>query len=326
MRIGRCVLVFVVCLFANVLCDLRAEDYPSRPITWIAPWPAGGAIDGLCRALGPKLAERLGQPVIIENRPGAASTVGVAAGARAAPDGYTLVMAGSASLAIAPTAYSKLPYDPTNDLGPVAFVAWIPFVLVVNPSLPVASVSDLVKYAKENPGKLNYGSGGAGSPHQLLTEVLKSMTGIEMAHVPYKGSAPALNDVVGGHIQVMFSDPLPSLPQIQAGNVRALGVSTITRWPTAPDISTIGEAGVPGFDMSGWGMVALPAATPKNIIMRLHAELKDIIGSPEIQDQILKLGMLPGKNTSPEDLQPFIKSEMERWGRIVRKIGLAGTQ
>jgi tripartite-type tricarboxylate transporter receptor subunit TctC len=224
--------------------------------------------------------------VIIENRPGAASTVGVAAGARAAPDGYTLVMAGSASLAIAPTAYSKLAYDPTRDLGPVAFVAWIPFVLVVNPSLPVASVSNLVKYAKENPGKLNYGPGGAGSPYQLLTQDLKSMTGIEMAHV---SSAPALNDVVGGHIQVMFSDPLPSLPQIQAGNVRALGVSTITRWPTAPDFPTIDEAGVPGFDMSGWGMVALPAATPKDIIMRLHAELKDITGSPEIRDQILKL-------------------------------------
>jgi tripartite-type tricarboxylate transporter receptor subunit TctC len=211
-------------------------------------------------------------------------------------------MAGSASLAIVPTAYSKLPYDPTKDLGPVAFVAWIPFVLVANPSLPVASVSDLVKYAKENPGKLNYGSGGA--PHQLLTEVLKSMTGIEMAHVPYKGSAPALNDVVGGHIQVMFSDPLPSLPQIQAGNVRALGVSTKTRWPSALDIPTIDEAGVPGFDMSGWGMVALPAATPKDIILRLHAELKDIIGSPEIRDQILKLGMLPGNNFSREDLRP----------------------
>jgi tripartite-type tricarboxylate transporter receptor subunit TctC len=299
---------------------------PSRPITLVAPWAAGGAIDGLCRVLGPRLAERLGQPVIIENRPGAASTIGVAAGARAAPDGYTLVMAGSGAFAIAPTAYSKLAYDPTKDFAPIAIVAWIPFVLVVHPSLPVMSISDLVKYAKDNPGKLNYGSGGAGSPHQLLTEVFKSMTGIEMAHVPYKGGAPALNDIVGGHIQVLFSDPLASLPQIKAGNVRALGVSTITRWPTAPDIPTIDEAGVSGFDMAGWGMVAVPAATPKNIVARLHAELKAIIGSPEIRDQILKLGMLPGNNSSREELQPFITSEMERWGRIVRKVGLAGTQ
>jgi len=328
MRLGRYAFVLVAALIASfsIAGNLPAQDYPTRPITLIAPWPAGGAIDALCRALGPKLSERLGQPVVIENRPGAGSTLGVAAGGRATPDGYTLVMVGSGSLGIAPTAYNKLPYDPTKDFAPIALVAWIPFVLVVTPSLPVNSVAELVKYAKENPGKLNFGSGGAGSPHQLLAEVFKNMTGIDMAHVPYKGSAPALNDVVGGHIQLLFSDPLPSLPQIKAGNVRALGVSTLNRWPTAPEIPTIAESGVPGFDGAGWGMMAAPAATPKQIVGRLHAELKAIIGSPEIQDQILKLGMLPGTNSSREELQPFINSEMERWGKIVRQVGLAGTQ
>jgi tripartite-type tricarboxylate transporter receptor subunit TctC len=172
---------------------------------------------------------------------------------------------------------------------------------------------------------LNYGSGGPGSPHQLLAELFKSMTGIDMAHVPYKGSAPALNDVVGGHIQVLFSDPLPSLPQIQAGNVRALGVSSPTRWPTAPEIPTIAEAGVAGFDAAGWGMLVAPAATPNDIVMRLHAELKAVLGSNEIQEQILKLGMLPATGPAREELQPFIKSEIERWGKIVRQVGLAGT-
>jgi tripartite-type tricarboxylate transporter receptor subunit TctC len=328
MRAGRYVLVLVVSLFASLSTagNLSAEDYPSRPVVLIAPWAAGGAIDALCRAVGPKLAERLGQPVIIENRPGAGSTLGVAAASRAAPDGYTVVMAGSGSLAIAPTAYNKLSYDPTKDFAPVAFVATIPFALIVNPALPIQSIADLVKYGKENPGKLNYGSGGAGSPHHLLAELLKSMTGIDMAHVPYKGSAPALNDVVGGHIQLLFSDPLPSLPQIKAGNVRALGVSNNTRWPTAPEIPTIAEAGVPGFDAAGWGMVVVPAATPKAIVARLHSELKSILGSPEIQEQIVKLGMLPTAGPQREELQPFINSEIERWGKVVRQAGLAGTQ
>jgi tripartite-type tricarboxylate transporter receptor subunit TctC len=327
MRLGLCVLKLGLALLATmpIAQALNAQGYPARPITLIAPWPAGGAIDALCRVLGPKLAERLGRPVVIENRPGAASTLGVAAAGRATPDGYTLVMAGSGSLAIAPTAFNKLPYDPTKDFAPLGLIATIPFVLVVHPSLPIKSVPDLVRYAKEKPGQLNYGSGGPGSPHQLLAELFKGMTGIDMAHVPYKGSAPALNDVVGGHIQLLFSDPLPSLPQIQAGNVRALGVSSSTRWPTAPEIPTIAEAGVPGFDAAGWGMLVAPAATPNDIVMRLHAELKAVLGSNDIQEQILKLGMLPATGPSREGLQLFINSEIERSGKIVRQVGLAGT-
>ncbi|HET9247357.1 MAG TPA: tripartite tricarboxylate transporter substrate-binding protein, partial [Xanthobacteraceae bacterium] len=204
----------------------QAQDYPARQITLIAPWPAGGAVDALCRAVAPHLSDRLGKSVVVENRPGAGSVIGTAAGAKAAPDGYTIVMAGSGSLAISAALYKKLPYDPVKDLVPLVLAGKIPFFLVVNPSLPVHSVAELVAYAKENPGKLTYASGGPGSPHHLYAELLKNMTGIEMTHVPYKGSAPALTDVVAGHVPLLFSDPVPALPLIREGKVRVLGVST----------------------------------------------------------------------------------------------------
>ena len=232
-----------------------AQDFPTRQITLIAPWPAGGAVDAICRALAQPLSERLGKSVVVENRPGAGSVIGTAAGAKAAPDGYTMVMAGSGSLAISATMYKKLPYDPVKDFIPLTMGAKIPFVLVVNPSLPVHSPAELVAYAKANPGKLSFASGGPGSPHHLYGELLKSMTGIEMTHVPYKGSAPALTDVIAGHVPLLFSDTVPSLPQIREGKVRALGVSTAVRLPSAPEIPPIAEGGVPGFDAAGLGRV-----------------------------------------------------------------------
>ena len=226
------------------------DDYPSRPVTLIAPWPAGGAVDTLCRIFAAKLTDRLGKSIIVENRPGAGSVLGVATAARAAPDGYTLVMGGSASLATTVTIYRKLPYDPTKDFAPLALITRIPFVLVVNPSLPVNSVTDLIKLAKKEPGRLSYASGGPGSPHHLFTELFKKMTGIEMLHVPYKGSAPALNDVVAGQVPLMFGDVVASLPLVSAGKVRALGVSSTTRIPSAPEIPTIANPACPGMKES----------------------------------------------------------------------------
>jgi tripartite-type tricarboxylate transporter receptor subunit TctC len=196
------VLLLALAGLALALAPANGDDYPSRRITLIAPWPPAGAIDTLCRELAPGVGDLLGQPVIVENRPGAGSTIGTADGAKAAPDGYTLVMAGSGSLAISPTLYKELAYDPRKDFAPIALVARVPFILVVNPSLPIESVADLVSYAKAHPGSLTYASGGAGSPHQLFAEMFKSMTGIEMTHVPYKGSAPALTDVIGGHVEI----------------------------------------------------------------------------------------------------------------------------
>jgi tripartite-type tricarboxylate transporter receptor subunit TctC len=303
-----------------------AQDYPARQITLIAPWPAGGAVDALCRAVAPHLSDRLGKSVVVENRPGAGSVIGTAAGAKAAPDGYTVVMAGSGSLAISAALYKKLPYDPVKDLVPILLPAKIPFFLVVNPSLPVRSVAELVTYAKENPGKLTYASGGPGSPHHLYAELLKNMTGIEMTHVPYKGSAPALTDVVAGHVPLLFSDPVPALPLIREGKVRVLGVSTKTRSPSAPDIPPIAEAGVPGFDAAGWGVFSVPAGTPKEVVSKLQSALTAVLAMPDVQQQIVNLGMIPSSISSPEELERFIGSEIARWSKVVAKAGLAGTE
>src|SRR5262245_30722439 len=305
---------------------LRAQEFPTRPITLVAPWPAGGAVDALCRFLAPGLSERLGKSVVVENRPGAGSVIGTAAVAKAAPDGYTLVMAGSGSLAISATLYKKLPYDPTRDFAPIALIGKIPFVLVVNPSVPVRSVSELIAYGKANPGKLSYGSGGPGSPHHLYAEMLKSMTSIDIAHVPYKGSAPALTDVVAGHIPLMFSDTVPALPLIREGKVRALGVSSAARLPSAPEIPPVSEVGVPGFDAAGWGMIVAPAGTADDIVRRLNADLLAVLGAPDVQQQIIRLGMVPARPASPAGLNNYINSEMERWGKVVQRAGLAGTE
>ena len=304
----------------------QAEDYPARPITLIAPWPAGGAVDVLCRILGSKLQDRLGRSVIIENRPGAGSVLGVNATARAAPDGYTLVMAGSAALATSVTIYKKLPYDPTKDFTPIALITRIPFVLVVNPSLLVNSAPELIKLAKDKPGQLSYASGGPGSPHHLYTELLKTMAGIEMLHVPYKGSAPALSDIAAGHVPLMLGDVVASLPLVRDGKVRALGVSSLVRVPAAPEIPTIAETAVPGFQGVGWVMIVGPANIPKAIAGRLHAELKAIVRLPDVQQQLIRLGTIPADSPSPEEQQRFINTEIVRWSKVVQQAGIAGTQ
>jgi tripartite-type tricarboxylate transporter receptor subunit TctC len=303
-----------------------AEDYPSRPITLIAPWPAGGAVDTLCRIIGAKLTESLGKQVIVENRPGAGSVLGVAATARAAPDGYTIVMAGSASLATTVTIYKKLPYDPTKDFAPLALITRIPFVLVVNPALPVKSVAELIEYAKDKPGHLSYASGGPGSPHHLYTELLKSMTGIQMLHVPYKGSTPALSDVVAGHIPLMLGDIIAALPLVKDGKVRALGVTSAQRTPSAPDIPTVAESGVPGYEGVGWVMIVAPAQAPKPVADKLHAALKAVAALPEVRAQMINLGTIPVDSPSPAEQQQFINAEIVRWKKVLEFAGMAGTQ
>jgi tripartite-type tricarboxylate transporter receptor subunit TctC len=304
----------------------EAQAYPSRQITLIAPWPAGGAIDALCRTIAPGLAERLGKSIVVENRPGAGSVLGVAAGLKAIPDGYTLTMGGSGSLAIAATLNKSLPYDPLGDVAPIAFIGQIPFILVINPSLPVRSISELISYAKNNPGKLSFASGGPGSPHHLLAELLKSMTGIEMPHIPYKGSAPALTDVIAGHVPLLFSDTIPSLPMIREGRVRALGLSTARRLPSAPDIPPLAEVGLPGFDGSGWGMIIAPAGTSSEIVNKVYSAVREVQGLPDVQQQIVRLGMVPHISPPPDKLRDIISSEIQLWAKVIRQAGLAGSE
>jgi tripartite-type tricarboxylate transporter receptor subunit TctC len=301
----------------------QAEDYPSRTVTMIAPWAAGGAVDTVARIVGPKLSERLGKPVVVENRPGAGSTIGTAAGAKAAPDGYTLGMPGSGSMAISPAMYKSLSYDPVKDIVPIALIGRVPFVLIVNPNLPVKTIPELIAYAKAN--KVNYGSGGPGSPHHLYAEMFKGMTGIEMTHIPYKGSNDAIKDVVAGHIPLLFSDPAPAMPLIRGGSVRALGVTTLARWSVAPEIPTLDEAGVRGFNAAGWFMVASSTGTPKPIVDRLHAEFKAIMGLPDVQQAVSRLGVVPVVSPPLAELAAFVVSERERWGKVVKQAGLAGT-
>ena len=323
----RCCISIAAVLIAIVqAAPTRAQDYPTRPVTLIAPWPPGGAVDVICRMLGAKLGERLGKNVIIENRPGAGSILGVGATARAAPDGYTMVMAGSSSLATAVTIYKKLAYDPTKDFTPIAFITRIPFVLVVNPSVPVHSAPEFIKLAKDKPGQLSFASGGAGSPHHLYTELLMSMAGIAMTHVPYKGSAPALADITAGHVPLMLGDVVASLPLVREGRVRALGVSSLARVPSAPDIPTIAETAVPEYEGVGWVMIVGPANIPKPIVSRLHGEFKAIAALPEIKDHLIRLGTIPAESPSPEEQQRYINAEIRRWAPVVQRAGLAGTQ
>jgi tripartite-type tricarboxylate transporter receptor subunit TctC len=241
--------------------------------------------------------------------------------AKAPPDGYTLLMGTSTPLAINATLHRKLPYDPVSEFVPLALIANVPFVLVVNPSLPIRSVSDLIKLAKEKPGSLSYGTSGPGSPHHLYAELFKSMTGIEMTHVPYKGSVPALTDVIAGHIPLMFVDLAPAQPMIKEGKVRALGVSSAVRVASLPDVAPIAEVGVPGFEAVAWQMLVAPANTPKQIVDTLYQELKVILALPEIKQQIREIGMIPIDSPPPDELARYVKTEIVRWGEVVKKSG-----
>ena len=302
-----------------------AEDYPDRQITMVVPVAAGGAVDALGRLFAQQLASRLGKPVVVENRTGAGMITGTSAVARAAPDGYTLLVATSTPLAINATIHKTLPYDPVEDFVPVALIANSPFTLIVNPSLPVKSVPDLIKFAKAKPGQLSYASAGPGSPHHLFFELLKATTGIEATHVPYRGNVPAITDVVAGHVQAMFSDP-SGLPIIRDGKVRALGASTATRLLQAPDIPTIAEQGLAGFDAAAWIMVVAPAKTPADVVSRLHEEIKTISQLPEVREQIIKNGQTPTTTPPIPELRKYVQSEIARWGKVVQKAGIAGSQ
>ena len=304
----------------------NAQTYPARPVTFVVPFAPGGGTEFLARLLGQRLEQRLGKPFVIENRPGGGGVIGALSVARAAPDGYTILMAPAPVMAINAALHKKLPYDPAVDFVPVALVVATPYVLVVTPSLSVQSATDLVELAKAKPGQLSFASAGLGTPHHLFAQLFKGMTGIEMTHVPYRGSVPALSDVAAGHVQLMFCDIPPALALINEGKVRGLGVSTKERVAALPGISSIAEQGLTGFDAASWQMVVAPAATPEDIVQRLHAEIKDFMVQPEIKEYASKMGLLPIDTPSVPSLRVFVQTEIARWGKIVEQAGIAGSQ
>jgi tripartite-type tricarboxylate transporter receptor subunit TctC len=303
---------------------VRAQDYPIRTVTIIVPFAAGGSIDTLAHVLAPKLGQRLGKPFVIENRPGDGTVSAATALAKATPDGHTLMQATSATLAMNVSIYKNLPYDPAREIVSVALICSIPFALVVNASLPVHSVADLVKLAKQRP--LSYGSAGPGTFHHLSAELFSTAVGIKMTHLPYKGSAPALNALVAGHVQVMFTDLAPSLLLIRGGKLRALGITTAERAAPAPELPPLAEVGVPGYNADSWAMLIAPEKTPKPILTRLNAEVNAIVNTAGVKQQLVNLGLNPIGKGSLDELQAFVKAEVARWSKVVEKAGIAGSE
>ncbi len=307
---------------ASVARAEDAEDYPSHPVSFIVPFAPGGGTDVLARVLGQKLEARLGKSFVVENRPGSGTVIATNFVAKSPPDGYTIMMSVS-SLAIDATLYKKLPYDPAKDLALVALVATVPFVLVVNTSSPVQTVNDLIKLAKTRP--LSYGSGGIGAFHHLAAALFTSMAGIKATHVPYRGTAPALTDLMGGYIQFMFSDLGPALPLITAGKLRALAVTTKQQFPALPDVPPLADA-VPGFDLAAWQGVIAPSGTPQPILIKLNDAINAIVGMEDVRSRLKDLGMSPVGKGTPAELQLFLESEITRWGKVVDAAGIAGSE
>lgn len=318
--------VIVVAFAAVGVAPAQSQSYPTRPVTIVVPLGAGGGSDLLARLVAQKLERRLGKPFVIENRPGGGTTLAASLVARANPDGYTLMQATSTTMAINVTLQKKLSYDPVKDFVAVALLTASPFVLTVSADSPVKSVADLIALAKAKPGELNYGTAGPGSMHHLSTELMLSLTGTRMQHVPYKATPPVITDLLAGRLQVLFGDGPSVVPQIREGKLRALAVSTAKRSPATPDVPTMQEEGIAGFESAAWQMIIAPAGTPPEVVALLNKEVRAIFSEPEVTQELTNRGMGPQVTESPERLQAFVKAEIARWSPIVRRAGVAGSE
>jgi len=310
----------VALAFAVGASHASAQAWPTKPIKWIVPFAPGGTTDILARTIGEKLAVALGQPVIVENRPGAGGGLGADFVAKSPPDGYTILGGTISTHAINASLYKDLPYDPVKDFVPITLIARVPNMLVVNNDVPAKSVAELIALMKRNPGKYTFASSGNGTSQHLSGELFKSMAGVDMQHIPYKGSPPALQDVMGGSVTMTFDNITTAWPLAKGGKLRALGVTTAKRSPAAPDVPTIAEAGVPGYEIGSWQGVFAPAGTPPAIVARLNAEIVKIINLPDTKEKLLMLGAEPVGNSS-EDFTIFVRAEVGKWGDVVKKSG-----
>ena len=312
--------MFVAAVCAGTTLCAGAETYPDRPIRLVVPFPPGGGSDITARVIAQKLSELLGETIIVDNRGGAGGNIGTDIVAKAVPDGYTLVMALSGPFSINGSLMGKLPFDPVKDFALITLAGATPNVLVENPTVAANSVKELIALAKANPGKINFASSGLGTPAQLSGELFNTMAGVKLMHVPYKGAAPALTDLLAGQVQLMFSTMPPALPQVKAGKLKALAVTSAQRSHATPELPTIAEAGLPGFEATTWYGMAAPAGTPKAIIAKLNAEVIKLLHMPEVKERLLS-GGTEASGTSPEEFAAFIKTETVKWAKVVRESG-----
>lgn len=297
-----------------------AQVYPTKPIRFIVAFAPGGGTDIVARSLSQRLSEKLGQQVVVDNRPGGGTIIATDLLARAAPDGHTILIV-DPSFAINPSLYRRLPYDPDRDFRPITLVASFPLIVVVHPTLPVRTIKELIALARAKPGQLNYGSAGSGSSTHLAPEILKMMADIDIVHVPYKGGGPAVTELVGGHVALGFLGIPPALPHVKAGKLRALAVTSAARSSAAPDLPTVAESGVAGYDVPSWQGVFAPAGTSDNAVNRLNQELSAAAHSPEVKERLAALGAEPVGN-SPQEFVKYLKREREKYGAVIRRIGL----
>jgi tripartite-type tricarboxylate transporter receptor subunit TctC len=317
MRACLSLLAFLLPVSAGAL----AQSYPNKAVRMVVPFAAGaGSNDIMARLIAQRLSDSFGQQVVVDNRPGASGIIGTDIVAKAQPDGYTVLMM-SLTHTVNPSLFSKLPYDTVRDLVPVTMVASAPLMLVVHPSVPAKSVAEFIAYAKANPGKLNFGSGGPGTTPHLAGEMLKTMAGIQVTHIPYKGGAPALADLVGGQIQFMLENIPGTLPFAKAGKLRALAVTDLKRSPLLPELPTLDEAGLKGYQIVGWNGLFVPAGTPQAILNKLHAEVVKALARPDVKERLATMGA-DGVGDTPQHFAAFIKAEIPKWAKVVKDAGL----
>jgi tripartite-type tricarboxylate transporter receptor subunit TctC len=315
--IARGVVALVLAAFA---LGASAQGYPAKPVRIINPFAPGGATDQLARLMAQKLTELWGQSVVVENRPGASGAIGLEAVAKAPPDGYTLAIATQTTHAANPALYAKLPYDPVRDFAPLTLAGSTPLALMVQPSLGVSDVSGLIAYLRANPGKLTYASGGNGTSQHLTMELLKSMTGTFVVHIPYKGAGPALVDFLGGQTSIMFDNLPTAMPHVKSGKVRAIAVSTAKRSALAPELPTMAESGLAGFDLATWFAFFAPAATPKEITAKIAADMRRVLAQPDVKERLLAVGV-DVVGSTPDELASFQRAELAKWAKIVKDSG-----
>jgi tripartite-type tricarboxylate transporter receptor subunit TctC len=316
----RIVLAFVAAGMLGPATHAPAQTYPGKIVRIVVPFPAGGGVDATARTVGQKLSEQLGQPVVIENRAGAAGTIGADYVAKAPPDGSTFLVAGPGSISVATLVFSKLPYVPTRDLAPVSMLVTMPYILVTHPSVPARNARELIALAKARPGELRMASGGAGTGQHLAGELFNMMAGTRMLHIPYKGTAPALADVMGGHADLTFSDP-SVLPQVKSGKLKAIGVSGTERYEPLPQVPVIAQSGLPKFDAVNWYPMMAPGGTPGEIIARMNAEVLKALKDPVVRERLMNQGLIPAGD-SPAELAAFIREDTKRWTPVVKATGV----